>query len=107
MAYSKKEREQYNKSREHTSKDLGLSKNEYNYLRRISQALNKYGTDNANGDTEEKEYFKNIGQAFSKTKKFKGKLHFHHQTDPRGVALYAAKEKIRDTDYSSKGRPIY
>ena len=30
-------------------------------------------------------------------------LHFHHQTDPRGVALYVAREPLTDSNYSSFG----
>lgn len=30
-------------------------------------------------------------------------LHFFHQTDPRGVALYVSKDRMTDCDYSSKG----
>lgn len=30
-------------------------------------------------------------------------LHFYHQTDPRGCALYIAAEPMTDCDYSTKG----
>jgi hypothetical protein len=33
-------------------------------------------------------------------------LHFYHQTDPRGCALYIAAEPMSDCDYSSKGVAI-
>ena len=113
MAYSKKEREEYNRRREHTSKELGFSKNDYNALRRVSHELSKHGEHEANtGESRRRE----VGKSFSKAealrkkvygKKAKSKLHFYHQTDPRGVALYASKEKMKNTNYNSKGKPIY
>jgi hypothetical protein len=123
MAYSKKERESYNKYRESTSSKLGIDKNEYNRLRRAAQSLHRSDEDSAMGTKEwrhnqnsnkeykEKEYKKDVGHAFKKAKakalqKAKG-LHFHHQSDPRGASLYVAKEKLKDTDYSSKGHHIY
>lgn len=32
--------------------------------------------------------------------------HFYHQTDPRGCALYVAKEAMTDADYSNIGTAI-
>lgn len=112
MSFSKKERAEYNVRREHTAKELGLDKNKYNALRRVSHELRKHGTDYANvGD--EKSYHKGVAGAFAKAEALrkklggKSKIHFHHQTDPRGVALYASKKRIGDKDYNSAGHPIY
>lgn len=128
MAFSKREREEYNKSREHTGKELGLNKNHYNALRRVSHSLSKADTNFANGTTggepkyhgnkilnryEDKEHGKDVATHFKKAealrKKIGGKhaIHFHHQTDPRGVSLYAGKERMNSSNYNSKGRPIY
>lgn len=30
-------------------------------------------------------------------------IHFYQQTDPRGLALYVAREPLTDTNYSSRG----
>ncbi len=30
-------------------------------------------------------------------------LHWHHQTDPRGCALYVSREPLTDVNYSSRG----
>lgn len=30
-------------------------------------------------------------------------LHFYHQTDPRGCALYVSREPLTDQNYSSRG----
>lgn len=122
MAYSKKEREEYNRRRENISKEMGLNKNEYNRLRRTSQALHRANEDSAMGSKEwrhrkdyynapyeEKHYKKDVGEAFkkAKTKALNKALHYYHQQDPRGTALYVSKERMKDTDYSTKGRPIY
>ena len=32
-------------------------------------------------------------------------LHYYHQTDPRGCALYVSTEPLTDQNYSSKGIP--
>ena len=116
MSYSKKEREEYNQRREGTSKELGISKNQYNALRRVSNSLTEHGTSYANGVDRsgkpytDKQYSKDVGKSFSKTKALDRKktgIHFYHQTDPRGVALYAGKKRMSQSDYNSKGRPIY
>lgn len=127
-SFSKREREDYNKHREHVGKELGLNKNHYNALRRVSQGLHKAGENYANGTTggepkyrgneilnryEDKHYNKDVASHFKKAEALrkkmggKSKIHFHHQTDPRGAALYAAKEKLNSTNYSSKGHVIY
>lgn len=128
MSYSKKEREYYNKSREHTSKELGINKNQYNALRRAGSHLHRANEDYAMGRSDwrhnpnhskhspeygEKEHRKDTAKAFGKAEAIrkklggKSKIHFYHQTDPRGTALYASKHRMSAKDYSSKGRPIY
>ena len=116
MAYSKKEREEYNRHREYTVKELGIGKNEYNALRRVSHKLSEAGASYANArdrmgkEYGEKHYGKDVGSAFAKTKALKKKLkglHFYHQTDPRGVALYAGKKRMSAETYHREGRPIY
>ncbi len=34
-------------------------------------------------------------------------LHFFHQTDPRGAALYVSREPMTDCNYSSRGVAVY
>ena len=115
--YSKKERERYNQDRERTSRELGLSKNEYNRLRRVGQGLTEAGTNYANGsdrsgkEYSDKQYNKDVGTHFHRTKalqkKFKD-LHFYHQTDPRGASLYASRgKKLDQKNYNSEGHVIY
>lgn len=116
MAFNKREREDYNKHREHVSREVGLDKNKYNALRRVSHGLHKTSEASANGEIEEKGYMKEVGKHFSKAealrkkihgKDAKKKMHYYHQTDPRGTALYASKERMNQMNYNSKGHPIY
>ena len=116
---SKKERAEYNEHRDRTSRELGLTKHHYNALRRVANGLSEAGTNSANGrdrsgkEYTEKHYNKDCANAFHKAealrKKVGGKhaVHFYHQQDPRGVSLYAGKERMSHNDYNSKGRPIY
>ena len=111
MAYSKKERQEYNTYRERVANKLGIDKNKYNALRRVAQSLHRADEDSAMGRADwkhnknhtastkeytEKDYNKDVSKAFSKTKKFKGKVSFHHQTDPRGNTLYASTKRIKN-----------
>lgn len=133
MSYSKREREDYNRHREHVTRELGLEKKHYNALRRVSHALTDADTNYANGtqgsrhhyaepiykgnkilnEYTEKHHSKDVSGAFKKAealrKKIGGKhkIHFYHQSDPRGAALYVAKHRMKDTDYHNKGHVIY
>ena len=124
MSYSKKEREEYNKHREHTSKELGLDKNKYNALRRAAHKMSKADTNYANGTTggepkyqgnkivneySEKHHSKDTNEAFKGISKLakKMKLNLYHQGDPRGASLYAGKSRMSSKDYNSKGHVIY
>jgi hypothetical protein len=129
MSHTKKERAEYNARRDAISKRLGINKNEYNRLRRVGQSLHRHGEDYAMGrknwryernDTgrdhySDKEYWKDVGKAFSKTKALekrtktknaKRRLHYYHQSDPRGAALYASKSKLNQMNYNRDGHAI-
>lgn len=110
MSYSKKERENYNQYRESVAKEHGLDKNKYNALRRVSHELSKHGEHEANtGESRARDMGKTFSKAEALRKKVggKSKLHFYHQRDPRGVALYIGKERMKPENYSSKGKPVY
>jgi len=124
MAYSKKERSEYNERRQRLAEKMGMDKNSYNALRRIGQSLHRSDEDSAMGSKEwrhnpkywEKEYSdkereKDVNEAFKKAgalrKKKKLDIHFYHQRDPRGATLHISKERMSDRDYSSKGHPVY
>lgn len=122
MAFTRKERAEYNQHRERTSKELGIDKNAYNRLRRVGQALHKADENYANGTTggapkysgnkitnryEDKEHRGDTNKAFAKTKALKGKVNLYHQSDPRGASLYAGKKRLSQNDYNFKGHVIY
>ena len=128
MAYTKKERAEYNIHRERTGKELGINKNQYNALRRVGQSLHKADENSANGTTggtpiyrgnkilneyTEKHYNKDTAKAFGKAEALrkklgdKSKIHFYHQTDPRGATLFVGKKRMSQMDYNSKGHVIY
>jgi len=128
MAYSKKDRERYNARREALGKELGLTKNHYNALRRVGEQLHRSAEDSAMGSKNwrytkhnwghdepytEKDEKRDKAHAFSKAeairKKLGGKkkIHFYHQTDPRGASLYVGKDRMSARDYNSKGHAIY
>ena len=121
MAFSKKERESYNQYRDRVSRDSGITKNEYNRLRRVAQGLHRADEDSASGrkdwrenpsgrgskEYSEKEYKKDVNSHFAKTKALKGKVHLYHQSDPRGASLYIGKKRLNQANYDSEGRHIY
>ncbi len=128
MSFTKREREDYNRHREHVGKEFGLDKNKYNALRRAAQGLHRADEDSAMGTKNwrytkhnwghdeaytEKHHKNDVNQNFSKAeavrKKAGGKkaFHFYHQSDPRGASLYVGKEKLNQANYSSKGKHIY
>lgn len=110
MSYSKRAREDYNRHREHVGRELGFDKNKYNALRRVSHELSKHGEHEANtGEDRTRDIGKTFSKAEALRKKLGGKkkMHFYHQTDPRGVALYVGKNRMSPSDYNSKGSPIY
>jgi hypothetical protein len=83
----------------------------YNYLLKLSKKLStidthacngtKYTTDDVYNDATEK-VFDKIRIVLLTTR-----LHFYHQSDPRGASLYVSKEKLTHDNYSSKGLAIY
>ena len=103
MTYTKTERQHYNKDREITCKRLGITENQYNWLRRKGEELHKIYEDNCNGviqtddeyfalteviEKQVKEYIKPLG------------LHVYFQTDPRGATVYVDKEPIPENNYN-------
>ena len=125
MAFTKKQRAEYNQHRERVGKEVGINKNQYNALRRVAQTLHRNDEDSAMGRSDwrhkqdsrgskehtEKDYNKVKAGAFKKAealrKKIGGKhkIHFHHQTDPRGATLYVAKKRMKNPH--SEGHVIY
>lgn len=104
--YTKKEREQYNHSREIVCKDLGITVNQYNWFRRKGAELNRIYTDNCNGFYEnEDEYEKISAEVETKVSKRVNDLELfvYFQTDPRGATIYLSKKPIESNDYNRSG----
>lgn len=103
MTYTKKEREYYNKDREIVCRNLGITKNNYNWLRRKGEELHRIYEDNCNGafNTDE-EYFGMTEPIEEEVKAYCKPLglHVYFQTDPRGATIYADKKLIPDNNYN-------
>lgn len=107
--FTKLERERYNENRERTCKRLGITKNQYNWLRRKGEALHKVYEDNCNGVIAEDAYNLRTGdleQAIyaylikQKLNTKKHKMYVYFQTDPRGATIYLDTKEIPKNNYT-------
>jgi hypothetical protein len=113
--YTKKEREAYNSYRKLVCSKLGISTNNYNYLRREAQSLHHLYEEHCNGTIKEELYEKLTNDLEKAIKKYLLKLinegigffYYYLQPDPRGGTLYLSKEKIDKINYCSVGLLIY
>jgi hypothetical protein len=103
MSYTKKEREYYNEQRERACERLGITKNQYNWLRRKGEELHKSYEVDCNGGypTEEiaEEVQNPIYNCVDSYVKPLG-LFIYYQTDPRGATIYLDKEPIPENNYT-------
>ena len=111
MYYSKQTREHYNKDREITCEQLGITVNQYNAFRRLGQRLHKLYEDQCNGFQDA---FGNWDEAADKRaeqleeklnkqgEEMAGKLglFIYYQTDPRGATIYLDKTEIPYDNYN-------
>jgi len=99
--FTKLERERYNENRERACKRLGITKNQYNWLRRKGEEARKLYEDNCNGVIDsEAEYNVLASRIGNKIEQYIGKLHFYLQTDPRGASLYIDIKEIPENNYT-------
>jgi len=106
--YTKKERNEYNEQRERICQRLGITKNQYNWLRRKGEELRKVYENDCNGDykTEaESNLAENrvkmaIWQYRLKNKNIK-QLKMFYQTDCRGATIYLDNKPISDNAYTN------
>lgn len=101
--YTKKEREQYNQHRANVCEKLGITKNQYNWLRRKGEALHKLYEDNCNGLLDESRYdtiTMLVEDVIEKYIKPLG-LKVYYQTDPRGATIYLDKQPIKRESYNN------
>jgi hypothetical protein len=104
MGYTKKEREEYNERRERTCKALKITENQYNWLRRKGQELQKIYTDACNGVVDYAgEYENKVNPIYKKVDEYAKKigLKLFYQTDPRGATIYADKKPIPANSYNN------
>jgi hypothetical protein len=98
--FTKLERQRYNEDRERACKRLGITKNQYNWLRRKGEELRKTYEDECNGwrGTEglEMQLIVKIRDYISSNKK----LFVYLQTDPRGATIYLDTKKIPSNNYT-------
>jgi len=103
--YTKKEREQYNVRRDKICQALGITKNNYNWLRRKGEELHKVYEDNCNGYLEETEYSLKTAKLYIQIDKYLIKnglqdLYSYYQTDPRGATIYIDNKPIPKNNYN-------
>lgn len=101
--FTKLERKRYNENREKACKRLGITKNQYNWLRRKGEELHKVYEDNCNGVIEENDYFaktKAIEDEIINKVVVKLGLFVYFQTDPRGATIYLDTKEIPENNYN-------
>ena len=114
--YTKKEREYYNEQRERTCQRLGITKNQYNWLRRKGEALHRiyefqcsgqddmgYSSDKTQARWErwENDHYTNVNKYIEKLSRFSRQLFVYFQTDPRGATVYVDREAIPENNYTN------
>lgn len=112
MIYTKLERERYNEDRERKCKALGITKNQYNWLKRKGEELRKVYEDNCSGVIESEEKYSSLTETIEKSvrnyllkqklyKTGNKKVYFvYFQTDPRGATIYLDTKKIPENNYT-------
>ena len=106
MTYTLKERKQYNQDRQRTCDRLGITKNQYNWLRRQGEKFHKIYEQECNGELnlsydngEYDNFMKPYYQAIDTYIKELG-LFVYYQTDPRGATIYVDKKPIPENNYN-------
>lgn len=101
--YSKKEREEYNRDRARICGELGITKNNYNWIRRAGQRLRGIYTDSCNGTISEQEYDSKTTRIYEACGKYVGKLklYIYYQPDPRGATIYLDVKPIPVNSYTN------
>jgi len=99
--YTKQERKQYNEYRDRACQRAGITKNQYNWLRRKGAELHKLYENNCNGLIDSDiEYNVTTGRIMTKIEDYIPTLHVYYQTDPRGASLYIDRQPIPENNYT-------
>ena len=104
MTYTKKEREEYNEQRERACKQLNITKNQFNWLRRKGNSLHKHYEDNCNGlFLSEENYDCVVNRLYDEINAYVLKLNLfiYYQTDPRGATIYLDIRPIPGDSYNN------
>ena len=108
MNNTKKERQYYNEQRERTCQRLGITKNQYNWLRRKGEELRKVYENDCNGLYANEDVSRNAEEVLDEKitdyikyiSETQISLFWHYQTDPRGATLYVDTEPIDEYNYT-------
>jgi len=106
--YTQKQRDYYNIQRENTCKSLGITVNQYNWLRRKGEALHKIYEQNCNGELTESDYEKTSNHFEREARVYAESLglKIFFQSDPRGATIYLDTKEIPYNNYN-KAHCIY
>jgi len=107
--FTKLERERYNEDRERACKRLGITRNQYNWLRRKGEEYRLACEENCNGTYTEQQYevrtkclengiYHYLLKQELNTKKHQMFVYF--QTDPRGATIYLDTKEIPSNNYT-------
>jgi len=88
--FTKQERTRYNEDRARACARLGITVNQYNWLRRKGESLRKVYEDSCNGIIAEDAYDLRTGDLEAELADYIKPLdlHIYLQTDPRGATIY-------------------
>lgn len=107
MSYNKTERENYNDHRNNACDRLGITKNQYNSLRRFANELSQIDEESCNGAIDENLYEICESSAMERLSEYLIKInraffYTYHQTDPRGASLYISNdEELANANYTN------
>jgi|GEM_PF-6466094 len=101
--FNKKEREQYNQYRQAVCERLGITKNQFNWFRRIGENIRFLHEGYCNGlVSNEAVHEIQLAEWYGKANKKANslKLYIFYQTDPRGATIYLDDKPIPSNNYT-------
>jgi hypothetical protein len=100
--YTAKERKRYNEDRDRACQRAGITKNQYNWLRRKGEELHNVYVDQCNGDIAESDYERLTDPIYESVNTYISKLglSIYYQTDPRGATIYIDRQPIPENNYT-------
>jgi hypothetical protein len=109
--FTKIERERYNEHRIRACARLGITVNQYNWLRRKGEALHSLYEQNCNGEILEQVYMGKTDKLEHQIRQYlidqklyrtgnKKVYYVYFQTDPRGATIYLDTQAIPENNYT-------